>query len=620
MKNYIKMAASLLLAGTFALTGCQDDFAEVNVDPSAVEEGNVAYLFSQGILDFEPSDYTYWFFNADAMYQWMQTLVSTSGVSSDIFDGVASPGLKSIDVLKYANEIKWVRSQMEPSEAPKYEHYAKALDVLCIYMGIWDSDFVGNIPYTESANFIHGGTLTPKYDKISDLYDLWLTNLDEAINAFQTAQSQQFDAAQDPIYGGDMKKWAKLANSLKLKIATRLLSQDRARALQIAQDVATASCGYINESADNFLFNKATYNSVNQDKTYHWSNGILQSVGGSQTMIDFLVNNRDPRVRFIYQKNDWSSTIVQLFLENGRKDNIPSYIMANVNLDADGNFESWKIPEPWVRYYGLPLNFNAGQQAADFGDWFNYNEMCKYDDDHTYVPFSRFQQEQVYGRIDFTLPVAPGGKVVKDEADVPWYGMYMTEAEVNLYLAEFALLGASLPQQASVYFDKAVRASVTEYDQVASLNKIPYYANDYDYDPLEAVIDLQDGEIDTMMANEAYQLTGDKASDLEKVYIQQIIHFSLSPIDGFMTSLRSGVPKFGSDIFPRMDYAANGFPASKIPRRVSFSAPSPTDLMYDILNQTYQEQGYSIGGGDILNSERIWQDQNNPQWGAGPQL
>ena len=53
---------------------------------------------------------------------------------------------------------------------------------------------------------------------------------------------------------------------------------------------------------------------------------------------------------------------------------------------------------------------------------------------------------------------------------------------------------------------------------------------------------------------------------------------------------------------------------------MALSAPSPTDLMYDVLIQSYKDQGYTVGSGTILNSERVWQDQGAPQWGAGPAL
>lgn len=625
MKKYHYITSLLLAGASMLMTGCQDDFSELNQDPATVTQGNVSYLFAQGVLDFEPSDYTYWFYNADQMYQWMQTLVSTGGVTSRVFEGGTNPGFKSIDVLKYANEIKYVRSKMTPEESVAYENYTAAMDVLCAYMGVFDVDFIGNIPHTEAAQALHGGTLTPKYDAVESLYELWLKNLNAAIVTFTTSKNQDFSATQDAIYKGQADKWAKLANSLKLKIAARLISQNRTKALQIAEEVAKASCGVINGTADDFLFNKATYNSSNQDKTYHWNNEILQSVGGSQPVIDFLVTNRDPRVRFIFQKNDWNSKVVQLFFEAGKERQVPKYILENVDytIGADGKyqFNGWKAPgEPWVRYHGLPLAFNAGQQAGIYGDWFDYEINCKYDDKYTYVPFSYFQQEQVYGRIDFTLPVRSGDPVIQDLADNPWFGMYMTTAEVNLYLAEFKLLGANLPENAQDYFDKAVRASVAEYDRLASLNKIPYYGTTYNYDPNEKAIDLLPGEIDAMMSHQDYQLTGNKAKDLEKVYIQQILHFMLSPIDAFATSRRSGVPKIGSDILARVDYASNGFPVTKIPRRVALNAPSPTDLMHDILIQSYKDQGFSIGSGEMLNTERLWQDLGAPQWGVGPAL
>lgn len=546
-------------------------------------------------------------------------------MSSTIFEG-GTGASSSIRVLKYLNEIKYTRSQMPQEESAAYAQYEAAMNVLCIYMGIFDSDFIGDIPYTESAQALHGGTLTPKYDRIADLYDLWLKQLDENISAFTTTEKQEFDPVQDPIYGGQASKWAKLANSLKLKIAARLISQDRARALRIAEEVVNASCGYINGEADDFLFNKATNNTSNNDYVYHWSNGILQSSAGSQSIIDLMVNNLDPRVRFIFQKNDWNSKVVQLFFDAKRQDDVPSYIMDKINytVGTDGTykFESWKAPgEPWVRYHGLPLAFNAGQQAGIYGDWFNYSINCKYDDNYTYMPFSMFQTEQVYGRIDFTLPVASGDAVIQDVDDMPWYGMYLTTAEVNLYLAEFKLLGANLPQTASEYFNTALRASVEEYDRLASLNRIPYYGTTYNYDPNEKVIDLQEGEIETMMSHEAYQLTGNKAEDLEKVYVQQTLNFLMSPVDAWVTCRRAGIPKIGSSIWNREDYAANGLPVTEVPRRTVLSAPSPTDLMYDILMQAYEAQGFSIGSANgVLNTERVWQDQGAPQYGEGPSL
>lgn len=624
MKAY-KVILSVGVIILLSLVGCRDNFAELNQDPSSVTEANVSYLFSQGILEFEPSGYTYWFYNAAEIYQWIQTGVPSGSVTTDITNGASFQGLRSIDVLKYANEIKYARSTMKEEDKAQYEQCAAALDILCVYLGLYDTDFVGDIPHTEAAQAIHGGTLTPKYDTVNDLYTLWLNSLDQAIKAFTSPTSKQvFIAVQDPIYNGDAAKWAKLANSLKLKLAVRLISQDKGKALKIAEEVIAASCGVLDGAGDDFIFNKAVKNTENDDYAYHWQNGILNNVSPSQNVIDFMVKNRDPRVRFIFFKNSWNSRIVDLFFEAKKQNQIPKYIMDNIDYEvgADGmyKFKAWKgAGEPWVRYYGVPLDYDAAKETAKFGDWFNWGEKCKYDDKHTYRPISLFMSEMIYGRKDFTYPTRPNDPVIQTNKEGrPWYGMYMTTGEVNLYLAELKLLGANLPKMASDYFDKAVRASVAEYDYVAGKNKIPYYDTNYGYDPNEKPIKLMDGEIDILMGHTDYKLTGNTVDDLEKVYLQQLFHFYLSPIDQYATARRSGIPKFNSALFPRKAYTQ--IPVTSIPRRMALSAPSPTDLMYNILVEAYKRQGFSIGSGPILNSERIWQDKNAPQWGEGPKL
>ncbi|MCC8155128.1 MAG: SusD/RagB family nutrient-binding outer membrane lipoprotein [Tannerellaceae bacterium] len=624
MNKYKSILTLLLAPVLFFSTGCRDDFAELNQDPAAITTGTPSFLFSQAILEFEPSGYTYWFYNASEIFQWIQMAVPFNGITSTLTNGAPLQSFKCIDVLKYANELEYVLSQMTEEEREIYAGYKACVDILCVYMGIFDSDFIGNITYTEAAQAAHGGTLTPKYDKVSDLYNVWLTNLDEDIKIL-TSNTIEITAGQDPVYGGNAINWAKLANSLKLKIAARLISQDKQKAFSIVKEVVQAEVGVLDGEREDFLFNKASENSKNNDWAYHWENDVLRSLGGSKTVIDFMVNNRDPRVRFIFRKNDWNSKIVEAFMNSGRINDIPHYIMENIeySINSDGKyvFDNWKgAGEPWIRYQGLPLVFNAGQQAGTYGDWFSYETQCQLEN-ITYYPFSEFQKEMIYGRIDFTLKTAPDdGTVIQDTENAPWWGMYMTTAEVNLYLAEFALLGAEVPETAQHYFNRALRASVEEYDRLARMNKIPYYGTTYNYDEHEVVIDVKDGEIDVMMSNSDYQLNGSTLENLEKVYLQQMFHFFMQPIDMFTTARRSGVPVFNSSIFPREDYSENLIPASAIPRRMALSQPSPTDLMYNILLESYQEQGYTVGSGTILNSERIWQDQGAPQWGEGPNL
>lgn len=626
MKNYKSIVSAMLVGATLLATGCKDDFTETNQAKDAINSADPTYLFAQAVLEFEPSSYMLWFANAPGFYYATQTAVPTASITETVVDGSERQGIQSISTLNYVNALKYERSQMNEEKSAQYEGIAAALDVLTAYLGIHDTDICGDIPFTEAANARYGGTLTPKYDRVEDLYALWLTQLDNAIEVFGNADAtdQVNLGTQDVIYNGDWSKWAKLANSLKLKIAARLIFRDYDRATSIVTAVASASCGVLDGEEDDFLFHKANDNTSSSDYAYHWNNTTLWYGGvcGSQPWVEFLKDNEDPRVRFFFEKNDWNSEIVNYFLVQGRKDDIPSFIMENVEtetVNGTETFKAWKGKgEPWVRYYGLPTAYNAQAYNSLYGDWFNYsvNTLAGSKD---YRPYSRYQEEMLRGRNDFTVPTIPDGAVIEDTDDNPWYGMYLTTAEVNLYLAEFAIYGVSGLQSASTYFDKAVRASVEEYDRLAGLNKIPYYGKTYSYDEHEKTIDLQDGEIDEMMSHEAYQLTGDKESDLEKIFIQQLLHFTYQPVDQFATGRRSGIPKFDSELLPREDYAANSMSADLYPRRTSVSSPLPTDLMYDKILESYENQGFSTSlTKGILNSERLWQDEGAPQWGEGP--
>lgn len=630
MKKY--KLFSVLVGLAILVTSCKDDFSEMNQGKDSIITTNPSYLFAQGVLEFEPSPYICWFANAHNFYYCVQTAIPGSSINPDaIVGGSEQQGYQCISVLKYVNALKYERSKMKKEESDQYECTAAALDVLAVYLGIYDSDFCGDIPFTEAATGRYqGGTLTPKYDRVEDLYNIWLETLNKSIKTFTTASNQIELGNQDVIYKGDWKKWAKLANSLKLKIAARLINQKMDQSKSIVAEVVAAPCGVLDGQNDDFLFHKANENTGENgnDYVYHWNNSTLwyNGVNASQRVVDFLIKNRDPRVRFFYEKNDWNSEVVNYFLKIGRKKDIPSFIMNNVEIEVVNGketFKAWKgLGEPWVRYYGLPVAYNAKANNALYGEWFNYgiNTLAG---GKAFRPYSRFQEEMLRGRIDFTLKTIPDGPVIEDKEDNPWYGMYMTTAEVNLYLAEFAAYGGvSGLQNASIYFDKAVRASVEEYNRLAALNKIPYYGKTYDYDKNESVIDLKAGEIDAMMAHEDYKLTGDKALDLEKIYLQQILHFTYQPVDQFVTGRRSGCPKFNSKLIAREDYATNNIPANFYPRRTSVSAPSPTDLMYDIIKNTYERQGFSttLTTPGILNKERVWQDKNAPQWGEGPKL
>ena len=159
------------------------------------------------------------------------------------------------------------------------------------------------------------------------------------------------------------------------------------------------------------------------------------------------------------------------------------------------------------------------------------------------------------------------------------------------------------------------RYPVEEWNEIATLNQIPYTVQKYDDN--EELIVLKEGEIDALLQQPAYQLTG-AADDLEKIYLQMHFAFILEPWEMYVTMRRSGVPMKGSAYLPYESFPLDG-DAYAIPRRATMTSPAKSDQMYDNIMAAYTEQGFSIGNeASKLEGERIWYDQGAPAWGAGP--
>ena len=622
MKAY-RILIAISLFAVAGLTSCRKEFAELNMKPDAVTTAEPSYLATRAMTLFEANDYLYWFYNQTLYTRWSQ--MGASGAFSDASYGHGAVHWQNshINMLTYRNEIN---KYIEDFEHPEFKAYGAMVGVLAVYGAIYASDINGDIQYTEASQYRNGGTLTPKYDTVEELYGVLVDELNGYIATFQD-DSQVVVSGQDIIYNGDLKKWAKLANSLKLKIAVRLYNNNASKAGEIAKAVVASSAGYINSLDESFIYHKADA-ATGGDMAYNTGNGVggwMSSASGN--VIEFMKAGRDPRVRFFYDKNNYNSEIVKEFIKEGKYEDLPGHVKDNIVLDDNGDFVSWSddLGEPWVRYVGTPIvEYDSPEYKALEGEYFNVNgtryQLKIGDANKSYGSgICGFSEEMVRGRVDFTLPTIPGGSVIQDTEDVPWWGMYMGAGETNLYLAELAQLGV-ISGSAKTFYERGVELSVQEWDYIAGKNKIPYYGTNYGYAADEASIELKDGEIATMMATDAVKWDG----SIEKIYLQQLMNFTMLPIEQFVTARRSGYPKIGSSLLPFVKFSKISLEA--IPRRCEFTEPLVTDVMYEIRKADLAAQGFTTGSaqsgigfasGTVLNTERLWQDKNAPQWGSG---
>lgn len=629
--------AGFLVAGCAFLGSCKDEFAEVNTNPTIVSKPDPRYLFTQALAVFDGHDYFTWFYDYANLQRWSQTVASTGG-NENLMTTMSNSGKMGSQVYAVMNQVNElthvINTTLTGEEQAKYTYLKALCQPLMIYLAMWDSDMHGDMPYTEAYQARYGGTLTPKYDSQSELYELWEQQLKESVETLANDVTldgakivQQSLQSQDLIYQGDYTKWLKFANSVRLKLAARLINEDKARAFEIVKDVSRYP---VMEGIDDDFF----YNKSATDRHMPGGNSMSNRGAGSMQLVNFMVDNLDPRVRVFFEKNEYNSIIVQAFLDKNQR--LPSFIENKIITEEENGkkvFKGWKAPgEPWVRYHGLPTIVDAGlaDQYPEYADYYDKaGKLWKVSDEDgkgetTYYPYSPLNQYMFDKKEIIEYPVAPGAPKVQITDLYAWYGLYMSSAEVNLYLAEFKTLsqGADIgfSGDAESYLKKGVECSVRAYDKLAGLNHVPYYDNTFGQDKYDVSIKLQESEVSTLLNNPILTLDGTVAENLEKIYLQQYIHFVFFPADQYCMMRRSGCPKKDSDLYPMLDLnpKVSVYP---LPRRFQVTQPTVDDKMGDIKRQAYQNQGFSYGPEPAtLNTERVWIDKKAPQFGEGPKL
>lgn len=106
-------------------------------------------------------------------------------------------------------------SDAELSQAEKDARIAQ-LEVLEVYAWQILVDSFGDIPYSEALN-ANEETL-PAYDDAATIYEDLKSRLSNVTTALEAAQGF---SSSDVLYGGDMSKWTKFANSLLVRLSAR---------------------------------------------------------------------------------------------------------------------------------------------------------------------------------------------------------------------------------------------------------------------------------------------------------------------------------------------------------------------------------------------------------------
>jgi hypothetical protein len=154
------------------------------------------------------------------------------------------------------------------------------------------TDMFGDVPYTEALR-LDEGIQNPKYDAQSAIYTDLLARLEAATARIDPSADVTF-AAGDLIYGGDMAKWEKFANSLRLRIAMRMSNTELSDQARAAFQAAWSGPRFESNS-DNAALEWTTAN-VGPENEMIVKAGRKDDFRISATLVDAMKALHDPRL------------------------------------------------------------------------------------------------------------------------------------------------------------------------------------------------------------------------------------------------------------------------------------------------------------------------------------
>ncbi len=162
------------------------------------------------------------------------------------------------------------------------------------------TDAFGDVPYFES--FLHEAeaVYAPRYDTQESIYKDLFKELKEAVA--QLDADKESYGSNDLMYGGDVAKWEKFANSLRLRLALRVRYVDPALAASEMSDLNESNL--ITDAADN-AFIKTAYDFLeNTNPNFRATYSGLYRMGSDlekrfigKTVLDIWKDNFDPRLK-----------------------------------------------------------------------------------------------------------------------------------------------------------------------------------------------------------------------------------------------------------------------------------------------------------------------------------
>ena len=305
MKSNKLTISSILIICLLCSNACTDGFEEKNISPNSPTTISPPFLLTTAIersVDrMWGSNIRFERLNIDGPMCWMgylgRNIYGNEGDDYTIQLSMYNNTWKSFynDALSNLNRITEITGPEGLRPNATYEGIAITLKSWVFSML---TDCYGPVPYSEALKGTAVNPIySPEYDSQADIYAALIEDL-KAANEKLVVGGTSIDPAADLIYNGDILKWKKFTNSLRLRLANRQAAKNPAVAQAVFAEIIGDPATYpvFTSVGDNAILRHTN----NRPSNNEWHEAMIQgnrtdwNVG--KTLIDKLNVLEDPRI------------------------------------------------------------------------------------------------------------------------------------------------------------------------------------------------------------------------------------------------------------------------------------------------------------------------------------
>jgi hypothetical protein len=279
-------------AGVLLSANACNDYLDVNTNPNNLPDALVQNVLPGAQIGIA--------FNVANTIQiasslWVQHMAGTGTQTQpyDIYNVTPNDFQNDWNSI-YAGVLDDLAYIMEKGKAQGNNVHAGMAKILFAYTYAVTTDMWGDVPFSQALQI--ESFLKPQYDAQQTIYEKLLTLLDEG-KADLKGTNVLATSAGDVIYSGDIDKWERAANSIKLKLLLQMRKQNPAKA-KTDIDALIVENKFISANNANFNVNFLTTTGA-QNPIYQYTHLTRQNdMILSRRFYDSLVAKNDPRIPY----------------------------------------------------------------------------------------------------------------------------------------------------------------------------------------------------------------------------------------------------------------------------------------------------------------------------------